>query len=131
LSGTEDHSQASHDLDPARPAVPDLRLKRTLQDLAEFIEMAEVVTSRTRAAYDADITLRLAGEAIVIRVGEAVGRLPENFREMYPDIPWRSIKGARNLTSHNYHHIDSGVIWRAFEPGRSGNWSVSGACWHQ
>ena len=113
MSSTEDHGQSGNDLYPVSTAVPDLRLKRTLQDLAEFIEMAEVVTSRTRAAYDADITFRLAGEAIVIRVGEAVSRLPDNFREMHPEIPWRSIKGARNLTSHDYHRIDSGVIWQA------------------
>ena len=43
------------------------RLSRTLRDLADFIEMAQEVTSRTRAVYDADITLRLAGEAIVTR----------------------------------------------------------------
>jgi uncharacterized protein with HEPN domain len=84
-----------------------------LQDLADFIGMAEEVTSRTRAAYDADITLRLAGEAIVIRVGEAVSRLPESFTDAHPEIPWRSIRGARNLTSHDYHRIDSRVIWLA------------------
>jgi hypothetical protein len=39
--------------------------------------MAREVTSRTRAAYDADVTLRLAGEAIVARVGEAVNRLQD------------------------------------------------------
>ena len=41
------------------------RLARTLRDLADVIDMAGEVTSRTRAAFDADITLRLAGEAIV------------------------------------------------------------------
>lgn len=113
MSGAEDHDRSGHDLDSASPAAPNTRLQRTLQDLADVIEMAEVVTSRTREAYDADITLRLAGEAIVIRVGEAVSRLPETFKEMHPGIPWRSIKGARNLTSHDYHRIDSGVIWQA------------------
>ena len=49
------------------------RLSRTLRDLADFIDMAREVTSRTRTAYDADITLRLAGEAIVTR---SVSRRP-------------------------------------------------------
>ena len=113
MSGAEDYDRSGHDVNPVSPAAQDNRSQRTLQDLADFIEMAEVVTSRTREAYDADITLRLAGEAIVIRVGEAVSRLPETFKEMHPRIPWRSIKGARNLTSHDYHRIDSGVIWKA------------------
>ena len=91
------------------------RLSRTLRDLADFIEMAQEVTSRTRAVYDADITLRLAGEAIVTRVGQAVSRLPENFKQVNPQVPWRSIKGARNLTSQYYHRIDHHIIWLTLE----------------
>ena len=91
------------------------QLPRTLQDLADFIDMTREVTSRTREAYDADITLRLAGEALVSRVGEAVGRLPENFKQVNPQVPWRSIKGARNLTSQYYHRIDHHIIWLTLE----------------
>jgi len=91
------------------------QLSRTLQDLADFIDMTREVTSRTREAYDADITLRLAGEAIVTRVGQAVSRLPENFKQVNPQVPWRSIKGARNLTSQYYHRIDHHIIWLTLE----------------
>jgi len=91
------------------------RLERTLHDLTDFIEMAGEVTSRTRASYDADITLRLAGEAIVTRVGEAVGRLPDSYKVDNPEVPWRSIRGARNLTSHEYHRIDHDVIWQTLD----------------
>jgi uncharacterized protein with HEPN domain len=91
------------------------RLSRTLQDLADFIDMAREVTSRTREAYDADITLRLAGEAIVSKVGEAVSRLPEDFKQANPRVPWRSIRGARNLNSQYYHRIDHHIIWLTLE----------------
>ena len=91
------------------------QLSRTLQDLADFIDMAKEVTSRTREAYDADITLRLAGEAIVSKVGEAVSRLPEDFKQANPRVPWRSIRGARNLNSQYYHRIDHHIIWLTLE----------------
>jgi uncharacterized protein with HEPN domain len=91
------------------------RLAGSLQDLADFIDMAREVISRTRAAYDADITLRLAGEAIVSRVGEAVSRLPETFKQAHPQVAWRSIRGARNLTSHEYHRIDHHIIWQTLD----------------
>ena len=78
------------------------RLARTLRDLADFIDMAGEVTSRTRAAFDADITLRLAGEAIVTRVGEAVSRLPESFKQAHPQVPGRGTRGARHLTSNDH-----------------------------
>ena len=91
------------------------RLSRTLRDLAAVIDMAREVTSRTRTSYDADITLRLAGEAIVTRVGEAVERLPDHFKQTHPEVPWRSIRGARNLTSHEHHRIDHQIIWLTLE----------------
>ena len=72
------------------------RLSRTLRDLADVIDMAREVTSRSHTAHDADITLRLAGEAIVTRVGEAVGPLPDHSKQTHPEVPWRSIRGARN-----------------------------------
>jgi uncharacterized protein with HEPN domain len=77
--------------------------------------MAREVTSRTREAYDADITLRLAGEAIVSKVGEAVSRLPEDFKQANPRVSWRSIRGARNLNSQYYHRIDHHIIWLTLE----------------
>ena len=91
------------------------RLARTLRDLADFIDMAGEVTSRTRAAFDADNTLRLDGEAIVSRVGEAVSRLPESFKQAHPQVPWRSIRGARNLTSHDHLRIDHHIIWQTLD----------------
>ena len=66
-------------------------------------------------SYDADITLRLAGEAIVTRVGEAVNRLSDGFKDLHPDIPWRNIRGARNLATHYGQRIDPQMIWLALE----------------
>ena len=77
--------------------------------------MAGEVTSRTPAAFDAGITLRLAGEAIVSRVGEAVSRLPESFRQAHPQLPWQSIRGATNLTSQEYHRIDHHILWQTLD----------------
>ena len=58
------------------------QLPRTLQDLADFIDMTREVTSRTREAYDADITLRLAGEAIVSKVGQSAAFLKTTSRQI-------------------------------------------------
>ena len=35
-------------------------------------------------------------------IGEAVGKLPESFRERRPDVEWQDIKDFRNLLSHEY-----------------------------
>jgi len=112
---TRPNDESGGDPEPRSAGIDPQRPTRTLQDLADFIDMAREITSRTRAAYEADVTLRLAGEAIVARVGEAVNRLPEGFKQAYPQVPWRSIRGARNLTSHEYHRIDHQLIWQVLD----------------
>ena len=115
MTQTRPNDESGGNPEPRSAAIDPRTPTRTWRDLADFIDMAREVTSRTRAAYDADVTLRLAGEAIVARVGEAVNRLPEGFKQAHPQVPWRSIRGARNLTSHEYHRIDHQLIWQVLD----------------
>ena len=45
-------------------------------------------------------------------VGEAVRRLPEDFKESHHEIPWHRIAGMRNRIVHDYFGIDNGIIWQ-------------------
>lgn len=44
-------------------------------------------------------------------IGEAAANVPEPVRAAYPEIPWRSIVGARNHMMHRYFVIDDGLFW--------------------
>ena len=44
-------------------------------------------------------------------IGEAANRLPENFKENYPDIDWFKIRGFRNRIVHDYMGIDFEIVW--------------------
>ncbi len=35
-------------------------------------------------------------------LSEATQQLPENLKASYPEIPWREIRGFRNILVHNY-----------------------------
>lgn len=43
-------------------------------------------------------------------ISEASRRLPDNFKAMYPDIPWRQIAGIGNILRHEYGRVDIAVI---------------------
>ena len=43
-------------------------------------------------------------------IGEAANRLPENFKENYPDIDWFKIRGFRNRIVHDYMGIDFEIV---------------------
>lgn len=45
-------------------------------------------------------------------IGEAVGRLTPETRELFPSIPFRSIRGMRNIIAHAYGDIDLEQVWK-------------------
>ena len=44
-------------------------------------------------------------------IGEAVNRLDEVFRDATSYIPWREIKGFRNIIAHDYFGVDADEVW--------------------
>jgi uncharacterized protein with HEPN domain len=44
-------------------------------------------------------------------VGEAAKKLPVEWKESEPGIPWGEIQGFRNALAHEYFHIDERIMW--------------------
>ena len=44
-------------------------------------------------------------------IGEAAGRLSQDFRESYSTIPWQKVIGMRNRVVHGYDKIDWHLVW--------------------
>ena len=93
----------------------DGRTRRTLGDFLEFADTGGRLVARGRAAYDADEMLRLAAEAILHRIGEAVARLSDDFTKAHPQVSWRPMKAMRNLVAHEYGAVDYNIVWNALE----------------
>lgn len=92
----------------------DERTTRILHDLLAFSETASRLVARGKAAYDQDEAIRLAAEAILHKIGEAVSRLPDEFVKAHPEVPWRAMKATRNLMTHSHEQVDYQIIWNAF-----------------
>jgi uncharacterized protein with HEPN domain len=48
--------------------------------------------------------------ALVV-IGEAVTHVPDDVKAMDPQIPWRKMKGMRNIAAHEYFGIDVTTVW--------------------
>lgn len=56
---------------------------------------------------------RLALDALLHNlfvIGEAVKALPREVLESEPDVPWRAIKGMRDVIGHGYHRVNVRVV---------------------
>lgn len=45
-------------------------------------------------------------------IGEAVARLTDEIKEKEPQIPWKKIRGFRNIVSHDYFGVDAEEVWQ-------------------
>ncbi len=59
----------------------------------------------------ADETLKRAFVRSIEIIGEAVKRLPDEFRSEHSTIDWRAIAGTRDKLIHDYFGIDYDIVW--------------------
>lgn len=46
-------------------------------------------------------------------IGEAATRLPKEFTQRFPEVPWLDIIGFRNIAVHEYFAIRWDIVWVA------------------
>lgn len=87
-----------------RPEDRDLALLRDMHSACS--EIGEFMRGVNLGRFTADRKLCLAVERSLEIVGEAAGRVSSGFQRKCPEIPWRKIKGLRNILAHEYGHIE-------------------------
>lgn len=63
-------------------------------------------------AFATDVRTQWAVEMGLIRIGEAVNRIPVEILDNFPDQPWRQIVAMRNFAAHQYDDLDPSRVWR-------------------
>ncbi|MDQ3394994.1 MAG: DUF86 domain-containing protein [Bacteroidota bacterium] len=83
-----------------------------LEDILQSINDIEDFSSgQTFDEFISDKKTVLASLASLQIIGEASNKVPQDVREIYPEIPWKSIIGLRNKIVHEYFGLHNRVIW--------------------
>lgn len=75
-------------------------------------EVIAQIVSDGEAHFLDDVQAQWAAEMGLIRIGEAVAKIPAPVRERFPEQPWRQIIDMRNLAAHQYDDLDPRRVWR-------------------
>lgn len=90
---------------------PRLYLAQVLERIDRILEF----TAEGKEAFFADVRTQDA----VIRnfevIGEAVKRIPDDYRADHPAIPWRELAGLRDVLMHQYEGVSLNEVWRMIE----------------
>jgi uncharacterized protein with HEPN domain len=84
-----------------------------LSDIREAIRRLSAYTSGM--AYEAFLEDLKTQDAVIRNteiIGEAAKNLSPELRAEYPEIPWKSMAGARDRLIHHYFGVNLDVVWQ-------------------
>ena len=85
-----------------------------LKKIIDYCEQIYEAHAMFMGSKDEFLLLRPYQNAIALplmQIGELASRLSDELKSMHPEIPWRGIRGFRNVVAHEYENADREVIW--------------------
>jgi uncharacterized protein with HEPN domain len=89
-------------------------MKDTAKFLQDIVEAIDSVESYAVTTFDVFLEDNKSQDAIMFNLvimGEAANRIPEEYRESHPEIPWSSMIGTRNVIVHGYDQVKMQIVW--------------------
>ncbi len=97
------------------------------RDLIEHILLAAErlaeIADAGRDSFEASWMVRAAAERQLEIIGEAAGKLSDEFAQQRPHLPLEKARAMRNFIAHDYDDIDRDLVWEAIcvsAPGLAG-----------
>jgi uncharacterized protein with HEPN domain len=83
--------------------------------LKDILEAACLIALYLKGVSEADFLANREKQDAVIRrieiIGEATAHLTEMTRQAIPELPFRKMRGMRNIVAHDYSNVDLKIVW--------------------
>lgn len=89
----------------------DVLLVGKILNYCDEIEAAKIRFGNSWEAFSGDKVFQNACGLCVLQIGELANQLSDDFKSNHATIPWKNIKGMRNVVAHNYGSISVQVLW--------------------
>ena len=95
----------------------DIQILQKIQGYCDDIMFTHTEYDRNYNTFCSNPTYRNAIALCLLQIGELVKKLSDEFVQSHTTIPWKAIRGMRNVVAHEYGHIDIDTIWETSEAG--------------
>ena len=85
------------------------RIRHMLEAAEKAVEFSR---GHSRSDLDEDEKLALSLVHLLEILGEAAGKVSQDFRKRHPEIPWDRASGIRNRLIHGYFDMDMDIVWQ-------------------
>jgi uncharacterized protein with HEPN domain len=83
--------------------------------LRDVLEAARLIGSYLKGVTEAEFLANHEKQDAVIRrieiIGEATAHLTDTTRQTIPELPYRKMRGMRNIVAHDYSNVDLRIVW--------------------
>jgi len=93
----------------------DRRTAKELLHIRDWLDRVDLVLRAGRDAYDADPLAQEAGDALMMKIGEAASRLSRSGVVPPKGVSWADGIANRNWLIHQYDMIDRDITWATLQ----------------
>jgi uncharacterized protein with HEPN domain len=83
--------------------------------LRDILEAARLIASYIQDTTETDFCSNTEKQDAVVRrieiIGEATAHLTEATRQAISELPFRKMRGMRNIVAHDYANVDLKIVW--------------------
>lgn len=65
--------------------------------------------------FEEDIKTQFAVIRCFEIIGEGTKRIPQEFKDLYPEIPWKIMASMRDRLIHGYDVVNTVVLWKTIQ----------------
>lgn len=90
----------------------EIRVAKELLHIQRWLSVAATIAAKGKNAYDADEVAQEAGDALMIKIGEAAKTLAARGVQAPAGVSWSEAARNREKLAHHYSVIDRDVTWQ-------------------
>ena len=90
------------------------RDRALIEHILKYCEEIETTIHRFGKDYNLfrnDSVYQNACALCVLQIGELAGHISEDFKSAHSEIPWKNIRGMRNIVAHAYGSLSLSATW--------------------